>query len=80
MGPEAGGARESLLKVCPQVFDVFAADADAEQIVGHDAALGGVAGAALERRLDASEAGGVREDGDGVDERVGACGAAARGR
>jgi hypothetical protein len=38
---EAGGARERLLKVCPEVFDVFAADADAQQIVGDDAAFGG---------------------------------------
>jgi hypothetical protein len=38
---------------------------------------GGIAAAALERRLDPAEAGGEGEDGDGVDERVGACGAAA---
>jgi hypothetical protein len=28
------GARERLLQVCPQVFDVFAADADTQQIIG----------------------------------------------
>src|SRR4051794_3544782 len=71
------GARERLLQVCPQVFDVFAADADTQQIIGDDAALGGIARAALERRLDASQAGGVREHPDGVDECVGASGTAA---
>src|SRR3954451_11692146 len=74
---EVGAAGESMLEVGPEVFDVFAASADAQQVVGDDALLGGVAATALERRLDASEACGVGEDGDGVDERVGACGAAA---
>src|SRR5215210_6829638 len=75
--PVVSGARERLLQVCPQVFDVFAADANAQQIVGDDAALGGIAGATLQRRLDAAETSGVREDRDGIHQRVGAGGATA---
>jgi hypothetical protein len=70
IGRPIGGAREGLLKVGPEISDVFAADADAQKVIGHDAALGGIAGAALERRLDASEAGGVGEDRDGIHERA----------
>jgi hypothetical protein len=48
------GARERLLQACPQVFDMFAADADTQQMIRDDAAFGGIPGAALERRLDTS--------------------------
>ena len=65
---DAGRARQRLLQVGPQVLDVLAPDADAQEVLGHDAALGGVAGAALQRRLDAAEAGGVREHPDRVHE------------
>jgi hypothetical protein len=49
------GARERLLQVCPQVFDVFAADADTQQIIGDDAAFGGIAPLADRPVLEASD-------------------------
>src|SRR4051794_26507272 len=69
--------RECLLEVGPEVLDVLAADADAQQVVGNDGAFGRVAGAPLERRLDAPEAGGMGAEGEGLDERIGAGGAPA---
>src|SRR3954454_19227874 len=71
------GGRKCLLEVGPEVLDVLAADADAQQVLGDDASFGRVAGAALERGLDAAEAGGVGADGDGLYEGIGAGGAAA---
>src|SRR3954463_14098608 len=69
---------ERLFEVVPEIVDVLAADADAQEVLGDDLALGGVAGASLERALDSTEAGGVREDPHRVDERVGTLRSAAR--
>ena len=40
-----------LFDVAPEIFDVLDTDADAQEILGDDGALGGVAGAAFERAL-----------------------------
>src|SRR5215208_1373897 len=69
--------RKCLLEGGPEVLDVLAADADAQQVVWDHATFGGVAGAALERGLDAAEAGRVGADGDGLYEGIGAGGAPA---
>ena len=60
---------EGAVDVGPQVFDVFAADAEAEQ-TGRDVVLARKLGPALDGRLHASDAGGMGDDLDPAAHRV----------
>ena len=61
---------ERLAEVGPEVLDVLDADRAADQPVGDGRGLGLPAAAALERRLDAAEAGGVHPERGGTHQQV----------
>src|SRR5580692_4519481 len=67
------GLPERAVQVVPEVVDVFAADAEAQQ-PGGDVFLAGELAAPLDGAFDAAQAGGVDDDVQGVAEPVGGAG------
>ena len=71
---------KGLLEVGPEVVDVLDADGHPDEALGDGRGLALPAPAALERRLDAAERGGVHPQRRGVGEQVGGLGGRQHGR